>query len=54
MDIFDFLKEMFKGIIRAMSAHLFQKHILDKKKTTQCHRKRGVFETKTNVLTTTT
>lgn len=36
MELFlEYLKEALKGITRALSAHLFQKIILDKKKTTQ-------------------
>ena len=30
---FEFSKEVLKGIVRAMSAHLFQKTFLDKEKT---------------------
>ena len=41
MELFEFLKEVFKGMIRATSAHLFQKHVLDKKKTTQSRQKQG-------------
>lgn len=29
MELFEFLKEVFKGIIRATSADLFQKHIFN-------------------------
>ncbi len=36
---FEFLKEVLKGITRALSAHLFQKTFLDEKKTTQRRRK---------------
>lgn len=36
MDIFfEFVKEVLKGIVRAISADLFQKTFLNKKKTTQ-------------------
>jgi len=35
MEIFDLLREVVKGIVRAITAHLFQKLILDKAKTTQ-------------------
>lgn len=34
-EIFDLLREVVKGIVRAITAHLFQKLILDKEKTTQ-------------------
>lgn len=33
------LKEVFKGIVRAISAHLFQKTFLDEEKTTQRRQK---------------
>jgi hypothetical protein len=48
MEIFlDFLKEVFKGVIRAISAHFFQKTILDNKKTTLRRRKqKGGFQKK--------
>lgn len=32
---FEFLKEILKGIVRASSAHLFQKTFLNKEKTTR-------------------
>ena len=32
MDIFDLIKEVIKGIVRAVSAHLFQKTFLTKRK----------------------
>jgi len=35
MDIFDLLKEVSKGIVRAISAHVFRKTFLDKEKTTR-------------------
>jgi len=35
MDIFDLLREVIKGIVRAISAHLFQKIFLNKAKTTR-------------------
>lgn len=35
MDIFDLIKEVIKGIVRAVSAHLFQKTFFDKEKTTR-------------------
>ncbi|MHA6253279.1 hypothetical protein [Oceanobacillus sp. CAU 1775] len=42
MDIFlEFVKEVFKGIVRAISAYLFQKTFLDKEKTTRRRRKQG-------------
>jgi len=41
MDLFDLLKEVIKGIIRAISAHLFRKNFLDKEKTTRRRRKQG-------------
>jgi len=41
MDVFDLLKEVIKGMVRAMTAHLFQKFFLDKEKTTRRRRKRG-------------
>lgn len=41
MDVFDFLKEVLKGIVRAISAYLFQRIFLDKAKTTQRRPKRG-------------
>ena len=46
MDIFDLLKEVVKGIVRAISAHLFQKTFLDKEKSTRCRRKQGGFRKK--------
>lgn len=40
MEIFlEFLKEALKGIIRAVSSHLFRKTFLDKKKATLRRRK---------------
>ncbi|MFD0942908.1 hypothetical protein [Savagea faecisuis] len=40
MDTFlEFLKEALKGMTRAVSAHLFQKAFLDKKKATPRRRK---------------
>lgn len=40
MDIFlEFVKEVFKGIIRAISAYLFQKSFLNKEKTTRRRQK---------------
>lgn len=41
MDIFDLIKEVLKGIVRAMSAHLFQKTFLNKEKTTRRRPKQG-------------
>lgn len=41
MDIFDLIKEVMKGIVRAMSAHLFQKTFLNKEKTTRRRDKQG-------------
>jgi len=38
---FEFSKEVLKGIVRAMSAHLFQKTFLDKEKTTRRRQKQG-------------
>lgn len=38
--ILEFLKEALKGITRALSAHLFQKRFLDKKKTTHQRRRK--------------
>lgn len=36
MEVFsEFLKEVLKGIVRAISAYLFQKTFLNKEKTTQ-------------------
>jgi hypothetical protein len=35
----DFLKEIMKGMVRAISAHFFQKTFLEKKKTTLRRRK---------------
>ncbi len=36
MELFlEYLKEVLKGITRALSAHIFQKTFLEKKKTTQ-------------------
>ncbi|MCJ7843647.1 hypothetical protein MUB24_22825 [Lederbergia sp. NSJ-179] len=35
----DFLREALKGVVRAISAHLFKKAFLEKKKTTQRRRK---------------
>ncbi len=40
MELFlEFLKEVLKGIMRAISAHFFQKTFLDKKKSTLGRRK---------------
>lgn len=40
MEIFlEFLREVFKGIIRAISAHFFRETFLEKKKTTPRRRK---------------
>ncbi|CAM3206780.1 hypothetical protein FITA111629_09925 [Filibacter tadaridae] len=40
MELFlEFLKELLKGITRAISAHFFQKTFLDKKKATPRRRK---------------
>ena len=41
MDIFDLIKEVIKGIVRAISAHLFQKAFFDKEKTTRRRQKQG-------------
>jgi len=38
---FEFSKEVLKGIVRAISAHLFRKTFLDKEKTTQRRDKQG-------------
>ncbi|MBW8351898.1 hypothetical protein K0H71_21075 [Bacillus sp. IITD106] len=35
----DFLREVLKGIVRAVSAYFFRKYILEHKKTTQRRRK---------------
>ncbi|MBW8351422.1 hypothetical protein K0H71_18555 [Bacillus sp. IITD106] len=35
----DFLREILKGIVRALSAHFFRKYILEHKKTTPRRRK---------------
>lgn len=43
---FELSKEVLKGIIRAMSAYLFQKTFLDKEKTTRRRRKQGGFRKK--------
>ncbi len=37
--ILEFLKEVLKGVTRAISAHLFQRTFLDKKKATPRRRK---------------
>ncbi len=40
MELFlEYLKEALKGIMRAVSAHLFQKNFLDKEKTTRSRSK---------------
>lgn len=40
MDILsEFVKEVLKGIVRAISAHLFQKTFLNKEKTTRRRQK---------------
>ena len=41
MEFFELLKEVVKGIVRAISAHLFRKTFLDKEKTTRRRRKQG-------------
>ena len=41
MDLFDLLKEVLKGMVRAISAHLFRKTFLDKEKTTRRRHKQG-------------
>lgn len=42
MDTFlEFLKEVLKGIIRTISAYVFQKTFLNEEKTTRCRRKPG-------------
>lgn len=48
MDTFlEFLKDVLKEIVRAISAYLFQKTFLNKEKTTQRRRKyEGGFQTK--------
>ena len=48
MEIFlEFFKEVLRGFTRAISAHIFQKTFLDKKKTTQGRRKlKGGFRKK--------
>lgn len=38
---FEFSKEVLKGIVRAISAHLFRKTFLDKEKTTRLRDKQG-------------
>lgn len=35
----EFMKEVLKGVVRAISAHLFQKTFLNKEKTTQRRQK---------------
>lgn len=52
MDVFDLLKEVVKGIVRAISAHLFRKTFLNKAKTTRRRRKQGGSQ-KVNFMTTT-
>ncbi|WP_195892123.1 hypothetical protein [Bacillus niameyensis] len=43
----EFLREVLKGIVRALSAHFFQRNILEHKKTTQRRRKlKGGFRKK--------
>ena len=37
----EFSKEVLKGIVRAISAHLFRKNFLDKEKTTRRRDKQG-------------
>ena len=41
MEFFDLLKEVTKGIIRAITAHVFQKTFLSKEKTTRRRDKQG-------------
>lgn len=41
MELFDLLKEVIKGIVRAISAHLFQKIFFNKAKTTRRRQKQG-------------
>ncbi|WP_198042694.1 hypothetical protein [Oceanobacillus sp. AG] len=36
----EFLKEVLKGFVRAISTYLFHKTLLTKEKTTHCRRKR--------------
>lgn len=43
---FEIIKEVLKGIVGAISAHLFQKTFLNKKKTTRCRQKQGGFHKK--------
>lgn len=52
--LFEFIKEVLKGITRAISAHFFQKTFLNKEKTTQSRSERVVFERKNNFQLTTT
>lgn len=47
MELFlEFLKEALKGITRAVSAYVFQKTFLDKKKTTQRRKRKGGSQSK--------
>ena len=46
---FEFSKEVLKGIVRAISAHLFRKTFLDKEKTTRRRSKRVVFAKNNNL-----
>ena len=49
---FEFSKEVLKGIVRAISAHLFRKTFLDKEKTTRRRDKQGGSR-KNKIVTTT-
>ena len=48
MELFlEYLKEILKGVTRAISAHVFRKTFLDKEKTTRSRRKqKGGFHKK--------
>ncbi|MEH7883836.1 hypothetical protein V7654_05880 [Bacillus sp. JJ1609] len=40
--ILDLLKEVLKGVVREVSAHIFRKNVLEKLKTTRSrHKQRG-------------
>ncbi|GEN83782.1 hypothetical protein SLU01_20940 [Sporosarcina luteola] len=49
----EFLREVLKGMVRAVSAYLFRIHVLENKKTTLGRRKlKGGYRRKQHILTT--